>query len=302
MSPVAATAQPANARVRNERHEQEPGLRTTAAPALRLDANLSILFSDRPILERPALAVAAGFDAVEMWWPFDLSVPSAGEVDRLVTSVADEGLSLVLLNLDGGRAGVGEHGLLTAPEQRARFRDNVDVAVEIAGRLGGRVIKALYGNVSPDIPEAKRHETALENLAYAVPQAAAVGACVVLEPLNPFDFPRYGLRTIENAIALSDRARAEAGVVVEVLFDIYNVQRTQGDLIRRIEMHAHRFGHVQIADVPGRLRPGTGEIAFERVLGALDHAGYRGFVGLEYRPSPDPEDTFAWLSGWPGRR
>jgi len=273
----------------------EPGSRDAAAPPLRFDANLSILFGDRPILERPALAVQAGFDAVEMWWPFERGVPSPAEVDRLVASIADEGLALVLLNLYGGSPHAGEHGLLTLPDQRSRFRDNVEVAIEIAARLGGRVLNALWGNITRDVPKADRQATAVENLGYAAQRAATVGARVVLEPLNAIDFPRYGLRTIEDAIALADRASADAGVAVDVLFDVYNVQRTQGDLLRRIEAYAHRFGHVQIADVPGRLRPGTGEIAFERVLGALQRAGYRGFVGLEYRPSSDPDDTFAWL-------
>ncbi|MGA2513976.1 MAG: TIM barrel protein [Candidatus Limnocylindrales bacterium] len=265
------------------------------ARALRFDANLSILFGDRPILERAALAGSAGFDAVEMWWPFSRSVPSDAEVDRLVASVANAGLSLVLLNLDGGSTEAGEHGLLSIPGQAPRFRDNVDVAVDIAGRLGGRVFNALYGNVNTDVPEALQRSTAEENLAYAARRAATVGARIVLEPLNPVDFPRYGLRTIEQAIELSDRVRSEADVAVDVLFDVYNVQRTQGDLLRRIAEHADRFGHVQIADVPARLHPGTGEIAFGPVFEGLTRAGYRGYVGLEYRPSLSPDDTFGWL-------
>lgn len=278
----------------------EPGRRDGTAPPLRFDANLSILFGDRPLLERPALAVKAGFDAVEMWWPFEGSVPSPAEVDRLVASIADEGLALVLLNLCSGRREAGEHGLLTLPDQRRRFRENVDAAIEITARLGGRVLNALYGNISRDVPKGQRQATAVENLAYAAQRAATVGARVVLEPLNAIDFPRYGLRTIEDAIVLANLARAETGVGVDVLFDVYNVQRTQGDLMRRIDAYADRFGHVQIADVPGRLRPGTGEIAFDSVLNALERAGYRGFVGLEYRPSRDPDDTFAWLP--PDRR
>jgi hydroxypyruvate isomerase len=203
------------------------------------------------------------------------------------------GLSLLLLNLDSGSAAAGEHGLLSAADQRARFRDNVEV--EITERLGGRVLNALYGNADPMTPDAARKETALENLAYAARRAATAGASVVVEPLNAVDFPRYGLRTIEEAIVLSDLAASNADVPVDVLFDVNNIQRTEGDLLRLIETYSHRFGHVQIADLPGRFRPGTGETAFERVLEALERAGYSGFIGLEYRPSPDPNDTFAWL-------
>ncbi len=263
--------------------------------ALLFDANVSILFGDRATPERAALARSAGFDAIEMWWPFDRSVPGDAEVDRLVASVADEGLGLVLLNLDDGHGDAQEHGLLGVPGQTQRFRDNVDVAVGIAGRLGGRAFNALYGNVDPDVSTALQRDTAVENLVYATHEAATVGAQIVLEPLNPVDFPRYGLRRIEDAIELADRARSEANVNVGVLFDVYNVQRTQGDLLRRIEAYAARFGHVQIADVPQRLHPGTGEIAFGPVFEGLIRAGYQGFVGLEYRPSPNPDETFAWL-------
>ena len=276
-------------------HPASEIIKSEQALALRFDANLSILFGDRPISERAALAGTAGFDAVEMWWPFIRSVPSDAEVDGLVASVAGEGLSLVLLNLDSGSPEAGEHGLLSVPRQTSRFCDNVDVAVDIVGRLGGRVLNALYGNVDIDVPEALQRSTAVENLVYAARRAATVGARVVLEPLNPVDFPRYGLRTIEEAIELSDRVRSEADVRVDVLFDVYNVQRTQGDLLRRIAEHVSRFGHVQIADVPDRQHPGTGEIAFGPVLEGLTRAGYRGYVGLEYRPSPNPDDTFAWL-------
>jgi hydroxypyruvate isomerase len=265
------------------------------AGQLRFDANVSILFDDRPMLERPALAAAAGFDAIEMWWPFARGVPGTVEVDRLVASVADEGLALVMLNLYAGSSSTEEHGLLTLPGRQAEFRDNVDVAIEISSRLGGRVLNALYGNLVEDEPEAERMATAIENLAYVADRAAREGIGVVIEPLNALDFPRYGLRTIEEAAAVADRARTEAGAEIGILFDVYHTQRTEGDLARRIQGYADRFGHVQIADAPGRSRPGTGEIAFGFIFASLVSAGYRGFVGLEYRPSPDPEDTFAWL-------
>jgi hydroxypyruvate isomerase len=265
------------------------------ARALRFDANLSILFGDRPILERASAAASEGFDAVEMWWPFTRSVPADVEVDRLVASVANEGLRLILLNLDSGSSDAGEHGLLSIPGQEPRFRANVDVAIDIVGRLGGRVLNALYGNPGNDVPGSKEGRTVVANLTYAARRAATVGARVVLEPLNPVDFPGYGLRTIEQAIALSDRVRAEANVDVDVLFDVYHIQSTQGDLLHRIAAHASRFGHVQIADVPGRFHPGTGQVAFGSVFEALIRAGYGGYVGLEYRPSARPDDTFAWL-------
>jgi len=262
---------------------------------VRFDANLSILFPDLPLLERPAAAAALGFDAVELWWPFDREAPAAAEVDRLVEAIGASRLILVSLNLTHGDRSAGEHGLAAIPGGVLRFRDSLDVAVAIAGRLGCVAFNALYGNRTGEIPDEILDATVVDNLALAARRAATVGTTIVLEALNPVDFPHYGLHRTADALALADRVRTDAGAEVKLLFDVYHVQRTEGDLLARIDAHAPRFGHVQIADAPGRFRPGTGEIAFERVLPALERAGYAGFVGLEYRPSPDPADTFAWL-------
>jgi hydroxypyruvate isomerase len=262
---------------------------------VRFDANLSILFPDMPLLERPAAAAALGFDAVELWWPFPDEAPAATEVDRLVDAIGAAGLTLVALNLAHGDRAAGEHGLAAIPGQEGRFCDSLEVAVAIAGRLGCVVFNALYGSRTGEFRPEVLDEKAVESLAFAAGRAKTVGATVVLEALNPVDFPRYGLHRTADSIALADRVLAETGAIVKVLFDVYNVQRSEGDLITRIELHAARFGHVQVADVPARLHPGSGEIAFERVLPALARAGYNGYVGLEYRPSPDPAETFAWL-------
>jgi len=262
---------------------------------VRFDANLSILFGDRPLLEQPAAAAAAGFDAVEMWWPFADLVPASADVDRLVDAFGEAGVALVSMNLASGSVAAGQHGLVALPDERTRFQDNLDAAIAIAGRLGGLVLNALYGNPPEGISRGVLDDTAVENLAFAARRAVGIGATVVLEALNPVDFPLYGLHRTGQALALADRVHAATGQEVAILFDVYNVQRSEGDLLARIAAHAGQFGHVQIADVPGRFRPGTGEIAFERVLPALEAAGYAGYVGLEYRPSADPADTFAWL-------
>ena len=262
---------------------------------MRFDANLSILFPDLAMLDRPAAAAAAGFDAIELWWPFAGPVPGAHEVDDLVDAVGSARLRLVLVNLWLGDPTAGEHGLVALPGSTPRFRENVDAAAEVVRRLGGSVVNCHFGNPPPDLPREVLEATAIENLAYAAPLMAAAGAALVIEPLNSIDFPRYGLTRVAEAVDLTRRATAASGVPVRILFDVYHVQRAEGDLVARIRAFAPDIGHVQIADVPDRGRPGTGEIAFDRVLEALEAAGYAGFVGLEYRPSPDPGDTFAWL-------
>ena len=262
---------------------------------MRFDVNLSILFPGMPLTEQLAATARAGFDAVEMWWPFPEDIPRDAEVDSLVDSVSGSGLALVALNMTTGDAAAGEHGLVALPGQHARFRDNLDVTVAIAERLGTRVIHAPFGNPPPDASQDAIREAVIENLAVAGHQAARIGAQIVLEPLNPVDFPRFGLHRVEQVIEVIDLLAAEAGVAVGVLFDVYHIQRSEGDLIARIEAYADRIGHVQIADVPDRMHPGSGEVAFERVLPAFERVGYRGYVGLEYRPSADPAETFEWL-------
>jgi hydroxypyruvate isomerase len=262
---------------------------------MRFDVNLSILFPGMPLSERLAAAARAGFDAVEMWWPFAQDVPPDSEVESLVEAISASGLALVAFNMTTGDAAAGEHGLVSLPGQRLRFRDNLDVAVALAERLGTPIIHAPFGNTPSDAPRDAVQQVVVENLAMAADQAARVGAQIVVEPLNPNDFPRFGLHRVEEALEILDLVKAETGAVVGVLFDVYHIQRSQGDLIARIQAYADRFGHVQIADVPDRLHPGSGEVAFERVLPVLEQVGYQGYVGLEYRPSADPAETFDWL-------
>jgi hydroxypyruvate isomerase len=262
---------------------------------MRFDVNLSILYPEIPLLDRPAAAAAAGFDAVELWWPFAEPVPAARDVDDLVEAFGAAGMRLVLLNLDLGDPAAGHHGLVGIAAERVRFHDNVDAAAELVRRLGGSIVNCHLGNVPPGASRDDLVSTAVPNLALAGERVASAGATLVVEALNPVDFPRYGLHRTEDAVALVTAAAGHTQAPIRILFDIYHVQRTEGDLIARIRAFSPYFGHVQLADSPDRRRPGTGEIAFERVLPELEWAGYRGYVGLEYHPSPDPADTFAWL-------
>ncbi|MGD0123310.1 MAG: TIM barrel protein [Candidatus Limnocylindrales bacterium] len=259
---------------------------------MRFDVNLSILFTDLPLLRRPAAAAAAGFRAAELWWPFDDPVPSPSEVDRLIDAVGSAGLTLACLNFDGGDFSAGQRGLLADRAQYSRLADNIPVALSIAAALGCRVLNALYGNVERT---AARDAAAVEALVAAGTAAAGIGASVVLEALNAAEFPEYGLHTPDAASSLAGRAREVAGCDVGILLDVYHVERSGSDGVAALVRHAPSIRHVQIADVPGRRRPGTGVVDFGRLFAALDRVAYDGFVGLEYLPSPDLGDTFAWL-------
>ncbi|HEY2579515.1 MAG TPA: TIM barrel protein [Streptosporangiaceae bacterium] len=267
---------------------------------LRFDVNCSILFTELPLLARPAAAAAAGFDAVEFWWPFgDDPVPGDREVDGFITALADAGVSLAGLNFAGGNLAEGHRGWLSQPARSAAFLENIDACVGIAQRTGCQVLNALYGNRVDGVTEAEQDELALENLALAAQGAGRAGATVVVEALNVYESPRYPLLSAAAAVEAVDKVRAHAGVSnIAFLADLYHLGRMGEDLPGVLTTYAGMIGHVQIADVPGRGAPGTGETDFGRLFADLARLGYPGRVGLEYKPS-DPADSaasFGWLT------
>lgn len=253
---------------------------------MRFDVNLSILFTELPMLERPAAAARAGFDAVEMWWPFDGPTPADAELDALERAITDAGVSLVGLNFDAGHMPSGDRGLLSSRATSARFRDNIEVTVGFAERLGCRTLNALYGNTTEDSDT----ELALENLALAAKSAQRVGATVVVEALNSYENTRYPITSTAGALSVIDQVPGTA-----FLADFYHLARMGEDISALITNHADRFGHVQIADVPGRGQPGTGELDYPALLGLLAASAYDGPVGLEYKPVGPSDESFGWL-------
>jgi hydroxypyruvate isomerase len=272
-------------------HDAEDGM---ADHALRYEVNCSILFTELPLPERPAAARRAGFDAVELWWPFAVAVPSDREVEGLVRAVEDAGVRLVGLNFFAGDMPGGDRGLVSWPARSAEFRDNVEVTVGIGERLGCRAFNALYGNRVEGADPAAQDELAVENLAIAGRAAARIGGTVLVEPVS--GAPRYPLVTAADAVGVIDRVGSETGVAnLGFLCDLYHLAVNGDDLDRAIDTYGDRVAHVQIADAPGRNEPGTGDLDLDRYLARLAAAGYRGWVGLEYKPSGASADSFAWL-------
>lgn len=265
---------------------------------MRFAVNISMLFTELPLLRRPAAAAAAGFDAVELWWPFEESVPADAAVDAFATAVTDAGVSLAALNLFAGDLPAGDRGVLSHPDRAGEFAASVPVAVDLAGRLGCSVLHALYGNRRDDVPVKAQDELAEQMLATAADAAAGIGATVVVEAMNPADQPSFPLHSTGAALKLVDAVRRHTGAELGILYDVYHMQRAEGDLIATIREHGQRFAHVQIADAPDRTPPGTGEIAYPRVLEALEATGYGGFVGLEYRPVGSSAQSLAWVHAW----
>jgi hydroxypyruvate isomerase len=268
-------------------------------PDLRYEVNLSILFTELPLLQRPDAARQAGFDAVEFWWPWPVAVPPDRDVERFAAAVTDAGVALVGLNFFAGDMPGGDRGLVSWPARSSEFRDNVEVTVGLGERLGCRAFNALYGNRVDDATPEQQDGLGATNLAYAAEAARRIGGTVLVEPLS--GAPRHPLRTAADAFRVIDRAAEETGVAnLRLLLDLYHLAANGEDLDAAIESAAGRIGHVQIADFPGRHEPGTGGLDLRRYLDKIAATGYDGWVGLEYRPSGVSAESFDWLP--PDRR
>jgi hydroxypyruvate isomerase len=260
----------------------------------KFDVNLSILFTELPLLERPAAARAGGFSAVEFWWPWGVAVPTDSDVDKFVGAVQDAGVQLIGLNFFAGDMAGGDRGLVSWPDRSSEFRDNIDIAVAIGERLECRAFNALYGNRLPGVPPEIQNDLAVQNLTLAAAAVRRIDGVVLIESVS--GAPAYPLLTAADAIAVIDRVEREGGADnLRFLCDVYHLAVNGDDPSNAISTCLERIGHVQIADAPGRHEPGTGQLDIDSYLRQLDELGYGGWVGLEYNPSGATTDSFAWL-------
>ncbi|MFD9885866.1 TIM barrel protein [Streptomyces alboflavus] len=263
----------------------------------RFNVNLSILFTELPLLERPAAAAKAGFGAVELWWPWvDAPTPERSELDALKKAIEDAGVQLVGLNFYAGQLPGPDRGALSIPgEESEKFRANLAVAADFAQSLGCKALNALYGNRVDGVDPAVQDELALENLVLAAREADRVGAILLIEALNAPESPKCPLVSAPKAIEVVDKVNAATGLGnAKFLMDLYHLSMNGEDLPSVIEQYAAKTAHVQIADNPGRGAPGTGSLPLEGLLDQLKKAGYEGWVGLEYKAA-DAAASFEWL-------
>ncbi|MEU5316692.1 TIM barrel protein [Streptomyces sp. NPDC021056] len=265
----------------------------------RFNVNLSILFTELPLLERPAAAAAAGFTAVELWWPWiDSPTPEQSELDALRKAIEDAGVRLTGLNFYAGRLPGPDRGALSLPgEESERFRANIDVAADFAESLGCKALNALYGNRVEGVDPAEQDALALENLVLAARAADRIGAILLIEALNKPESPLHPLVSAPAAAGIVDKVNEATGLDnARFLMDLYHLSMNGEDLPSVIERFASITGHVQIADNPGRGAPGTGTLPLEELLDQLRKAGYEGYVGLEYKSGDRPgAEAFGWL-------
>ncbi len=251
----------------------------------RFAANLSMMFNEVPFLDRFAASAKAGFEGVEFLFPYE---HPAAEIRKRLT---DSGLTQVLFNMPPGDWGKGERGLASLPGRQAEFRTGVKVALDYAEVLGCKLVHAMAGIVPADVSPVTAASVYAANLAWAAEQAAPAGVKLVIEPINHRDMPGFHLNTMAQGAAVVEAiGRDKLGLQ----FDIYHCQVTEGDITKRMEALMPVIAHMQIADVPARNEPGTGEIGWDFVFRRIDELGYQGWIGCEYRPAGDTIAGLEW--------
>jgi hydroxypyruvate isomerase len=249
-------------------------------------ANLSFLFNDVGFLDRFDRAARAGFRAVEFHFPY------AFDKNELADRARAAGVEVALFNLTAGDWDKGDRGIACIPARVSEFRDGVGRAIEYARALGCKRVNCLSGIAPPRMPESTLRETFVSNLRYAAAELGRDGITLLAEPVNTRSVPGSYLRNSGQALALMDEARAGN---VRLQYDVFHMQIMEGDLAKTIETHIARIGHIQIADVPDRHEPGSGEINYPFLFERIDRLGYQGWIGCEYAPAGRTEDGLGWL-------
>lgn len=248
-------------------------------------ANLTMLFTEHPFLDRFEHAAKAGFKAVEFLFPYAFD---AADIKRRLDA---HGLQLVLHNLPAGNWDAGERGIACHPDRVGEFREGVEKAIGYAGLLGVRQLNCLAGKAPADVADDVLRRTVVENLRYAADALRKAGLKLLIEPINTHDIPGFYLnRTVQAADLLAEVGADNAFIQ----YDIYHAQRMEGELAATIEKYLPRIGHIQLADNPGRNEPGTGEINYPYLFAHLDRLGYDGWIGCEYKPATTTEAGLGW--------
>jgi hydroxypyruvate isomerase len=251
----------------------------------RLAANLSMMFNEVPFLDRFDAAARAGFQAVEFLFPYEYP---AAELKRRLDA---NGLKQVLFNMPAGDWSRGERGTASLPGRQAEFRDGVKLALDYAAALDCRLMHCMAGIPPAGTAFGTAAAMFAANVAWAGEQVQAAGMRLCLEPINHRDMPGFHLNTMAQAAAVIAAIGSDK---VGLQFDIYHCQTTEGDITKRMELHMPIIAHMQLADVPARNEPGTGEIGWPFVFRRIDELGYQGWVGCEYRPAADTAAGLSW--------
>ena len=242
----------------------------------RFAANLTMLYPELDFLDRFEAAANDGFEGVEFFFPY------AYRATQLSTRLRDHGLELVFFNATP-RAHPDERGIACLPDRKAEFRDGFLRALEYAHVLSCRRLLAMAGTVPPGADLQPLRATFIDNLIWCCAQARAAGRDILIEPINPRDMPGFLLSRQDDA---HDILKAVGAANLKVQMDLYHCQIVEGDVAQKLRTYlpTGRIGHLQIAGVPDRHEPDTGELSYGYLFDLIDESGYTGWTGCEYHP------------------
>jgi len=254
---------------------------------LNFTANLSLLFTEEKLIDRFKAAKQAGFNAVEIQFPYELS-PAA-----IKDKLDEHGLKLVLFNVDAADLLQGGEGLACVPEKRDQFRQAVAQTIDYVERLKPEAINVLPGRCLDNSRLQHYLETFKENLCFAVDAFSPLGVKTVFEAVNSHDMPGFIIDSGTQMLSMLDQLNRPA---LFMQYDIYHMQMMSEQPETFIAEQAGKIGHIQFADCPGRGQPGTGRIDFERLFSVIEKSGYSGWVGAEYKPLGSTTESLDWLT------
>ena len=254
-------------------------------------ANLSLLFKEYPLIERFAVAKQAGFDAVEIQFPYELSIADIKQ------QLDDHDLDLVLINVPAGDLMQGGDGLACVPSQEQAFRMAVMEALNYAHELGVGRVNVLAGRQPVDCELLDCLKTLASNLRYAAEAFQSIGVITTFEAINTFDMPRF---LIKSVVDMQEMLEVVDHPTLKMQFDCYHMARMGEDVLISLQENIAQIGHIQFADTPHRHQPHTGNIDFKRLFGLIDQLNYKGYCGAEYHPLGHSLDSLAWLKQYGG--
>jgi hydroxypyruvate isomerase len=249
-------------------------------------ANLTMLFNEVDFVSRFEAAANAGFTGVEYLFPYDF------DKNLLAEQLDKFRLKQVLHNLPAGNWAGGERGIACLPDRVGEFQDGVGRAIEYAKALGCEQVNVLAGITPQGVDADKVRDTFVSNIKFAADKLQAEGIKLLIEAINTFDIPGFYVSGTQQTL---DLIAASGSDNIFYQYDIYHMQRMEGELANTIKANLPKIAHLQLADNPGRFEPGTGEINYPFLFSFLDEIGYDGWIGCEYKPKAGTVDGLGWV-------